>query len=167
MARRDQLVELARREKPHRETTADKLLLRDLEQSLAARTRRREKIDARIAAHLDEHAALKARAARLEQAPGIGPVAAATLLAVLPERGKPLTVNWRRRWAGKRVFTPAASARGSVSDPSLRDGRKAFRRCVQDDGRFGFSSEARHRQNFRRDRAVPDGTLARGGRGGA
>lgn len=87
VARREQLADLAKREKQHRETTTERTLLRDLDQSLAALEKRREKMERLLAAHLAAHPALAAKAARLQQAPGVGPVAAATLLALLPELG--------------------------------------------------------------------------------
>lgn len=88
VARRDQLAELCRREKQHRETTTEAVLLRDLAQNLAALQRRLEKIEGLIAAHLRAHPPLAAKAARLRQAPGIGAIGAATLLALLPELGQ-------------------------------------------------------------------------------
>lgn len=87
VSRRDQLAELIRREKQHRETTTVAVLRRDLEQSLAALQKRLEKIEALIQKHLQAHPLLAAKAARLQEAPGVGPVGAATLLAVLPELG--------------------------------------------------------------------------------
>jgi len=87
VTRRDQLAELLRREKQHREHTADKVLLRDLEQNLRALQKRLAKIEVLLTAHLREHAPLQSKAARLQQAPGVGPVGAATLLALLPELG--------------------------------------------------------------------------------
>ena len=88
VARRDQLVELCRREKQHRETTTERLALRDLGQSLAALEKRVAKLDGLIAAHLAAQSELGAKAARLQQASGVGAVAASTLLAVLPELGQ-------------------------------------------------------------------------------
>jgi transposase len=87
VGRRDQLAELIRREKQHRETTTAAVLLRDLAQSLAALAKRREKIERLIATHLQAHPALQEKAARLQQAPGVGLVGAVTLLAGLPELG--------------------------------------------------------------------------------
>jgi transposase len=87
VSRREQLAELIRREKQHRETTTAAVLLRDLAQSLGALQKRLDKIEALIAAHLQAHPALQQKAARLQQAPGVGLVGAVTLLAVLPELG--------------------------------------------------------------------------------
>jgi transposase len=85
--RRDQLAELIRREKQHRETTASQVLLRDIDQNLAALQKRLAKGEALIAAHLAAHEELAQKAARLQQAPGVGFVGAVTLLARLPELG--------------------------------------------------------------------------------
>jgi transposase len=88
VTRRDQLVELARREKQHLETTAEKALRRDIAQSLAQLEKRREKLEAQIEAHLATVPVLQERAARLRQMPGVGAVSAAALLAYLPELGQ-------------------------------------------------------------------------------
>ena len=87
VARRDQLAELIRREKQHRETTTEPILRRDLEQSLAALQKRLAKCEALIRQHLQAQPLLAQKAARLQEAPGIGFVGAVTLLAALPELG--------------------------------------------------------------------------------
>lgn len=127
VARRDQLVELARREKHHRETTTEPLLLRDLEQNLAGLLKRRAKMDGHIARHLAAHAELAAKAGRLEQAPGVGPVAAATLLAVLPELGH----GHRARIAGLAGLAPRDHQSGACRGPAhIRGGRPKARRIL-------------------------------------
>lgn len=87
VARREQLTDLAKREKQHADSSTERDLARDLAQNLAALAKRREKIERLIATHLSNQPALAAKAARLQEAPGVGPVAAATLLALLPELG--------------------------------------------------------------------------------
>jgi len=87
VTRRDQLTELLRREKQHRETTTPAVLRRDLDQSLKALQKRLEKCEALIRQHLQAHPALAQKAARLQEAPGVGFVGAVTLLAALPELG--------------------------------------------------------------------------------
>jgi transposase len=87
VCRRDQLCELARREKQHRETTKDKALLRDLDQNLASLKKRIAKIESLIADHIASHPALDSKARRLLALPGVGPVCAASMLAFLPELG--------------------------------------------------------------------------------
>ena len=59
----------------------------DIDALLAVLRRHLEALDAQIAAALQADPRLRARAAWLQSIPGIGPVAAATLLAELPELG--------------------------------------------------------------------------------
>lgn len=59
-------------------------LLQPQGEQLAARL---AQADAAIQAHLRQHATLQAKAARLQELQGVGPVLAATLLAYLPELG--------------------------------------------------------------------------------
>jgi transposase len=87
VSRRDQLVELIRREKHHHETATLKVVLCDLARNLAALQKRLEKIEGLIAKHLLTHPALAQKAQRLQQASGVGLVGAVTLLAALPELG--------------------------------------------------------------------------------
>ena len=86
VGRREQLAELIRREKHHREMTVLAVLLRDLTKP-AALQKRPEKIETLIADHLQAHPALAQKAKRLQEAPGIGFVGAVTLLGLLPELG--------------------------------------------------------------------------------
>jgi transposase len=87
VSRRDQLCELARMEKQHREMTRDKVLLRDLDQNIAALHKRILKLETLIARHIQAHGSLHAKSNRLMQTPGVGEVSAAALLAFLPEIG--------------------------------------------------------------------------------
>jgi transposase len=87
VGRRDQLAELIRREKHHRETTSCKRLLGDILQSLTALQKRLSKCETLIAQHLQTHSALAQKAQRLQEASGVGFVGAVTLLAELPELG--------------------------------------------------------------------------------
>lgn len=87
VGRREQIVELIRREKHHRATTTHKVLRRDLDQSLAALHKRLEKLETLIGQHLQAHRDLQSKAQRLQQASGVGLVGAVTLLAALPELG--------------------------------------------------------------------------------
>ena len=127
VSRREALTELCRREKHHRETTADKELLGDIAQSLAALQKRLEKIERLIAAHLRAVPELEAKAARLRQAPGVGPVAAATLLAVLPELG----TGSRNRIAGLAGLAPRNRDSGAYRGPRhVHGGRPKARRIL-------------------------------------
>ena len=85
--RRDQLVQMRKQEKTRLGECDDDALRADLElhiQWLAARIACRE---AEIARLLTQSAALAQSARRLRSIPGIGPVAATTLLALVPELG--------------------------------------------------------------------------------
>jgi transposase len=86
--RRAQITALVTLETQHLETTSDKALRRDLAQSLAQLERRRAKLDALIEGHLAAEAELGAKARRLQEAPGVGPIGAVTLIALLPELGR-------------------------------------------------------------------------------
>lgn len=85
--RREQLSELIRREKHHLESTEDREMRTDINRTVAALEKRRTAIETKLAAHLKVEPVLAAKAERLKQAPGVGPVASATLLALLPELG--------------------------------------------------------------------------------
>ena len=127
VTRREALSELCRREKHHRETTTDKELLRDIAQSLAALQKRLEKIGRLITAHFHAVPELGAKAARLQQAPGVGPVAAATLLAVLPELGQ----GHRNRLASLAGLAPRNRDSGATRGPRhIHGGRPKARRIL-------------------------------------
>jgi transposase len=85
--RREQLCHLLRMEKQHREHAGHPLVRRDLEQSVALLQKRVAKLEALIDQHLAACEELAAKVERLEQAPGIGRISAATLVALLPELG--------------------------------------------------------------------------------
>jgi transposase len=85
--RRDQLVAMRQMERTRRSECADAEIAADLDRHLAVLDQAIAGLDAAIRALLAASAEL-ARAARLlRSVPGIGPVAAATLLALLPELG--------------------------------------------------------------------------------
>lgn len=127
VARREQLTELIRREKHHRETTSDPGLLKDIAQSLAALEKRHAKLEAHIGRHLAAQPLLAAKSARLQQAPGVGPVAAATLLALLPELGH----GHRNRIASLAGLAPRNRDSGASSGQRhVRGGRPKVRRIL-------------------------------------
>lgn len=127
VARREQLVELCRREKQHRETTTEPLLRREIGQSLAALEKRVAKIERLIAEHLAAHPVLGEKAARLQQAPGVGPVAASTLLAVLPELGQ----GTRARLSSLAGLAPHPCDSGAFrGQRRLQGGRPQARRIL-------------------------------------
>jgi len=127
VSRREQLAELVRREKHHRETTSDKVLLRDLAQSLAALQKRLEKIEALITKHLQTHPSLAHKAQRLQQASGVGLVGAVTLLAALPELG----TGSRARISSLAGLAPRDHDSGSSHRPRhVHGGRPKVRRIL-------------------------------------
>lgn len=127
VSRRDQLCELARREKQHCETTTDKVLLRDLDQSIAALGKRIAKINSLIADHIKAHPALDAKNQRLLQLSGIGAVSAPTLLAFLPELGH----GSRSRIASLAGLAPRNRDSGGFSGARhVQGGRPKVRRIL-------------------------------------
>jgi transposase len=85
--RRDQLVATRAVERRHRAEAFEADILADIEASIAALDTRIQAIEAVIADELDADSALASQAERLMSAPGIGPVAALTLIAHMPELG--------------------------------------------------------------------------------
>lgn len=92
VARRDDLVAMAVAEKnrlAQAKTQAwDSFVRRDIEATLKTLVRRRKKLEAAIARHVKNSAALDAANRRLQSAPGVGPAIASALLARLPELGQ-------------------------------------------------------------------------------
>lgn len=86
-ARRDSLVEQRKQEKQRLHQATDKYIRSDIASHIALLTRRVEKIEAEIKAHIAAHEALAGRDRQLQSAPGVGKTVAATLIAKLPELG--------------------------------------------------------------------------------
>lgn len=86
--RRDQLVAFRQQERTRRSETSDPDLRADLQRHLDWLDREIAEFNARIAQHIAQAPALKQANRLIRSAPGIGPVAAATLLALLPELGQ-------------------------------------------------------------------------------
>lgn len=83
-----------------------------------------ERADQAIATHLHAHATLQAKAARLQQLQGVGPVLASTLLAYLPELGQ----EEDKRIAALVGVAPHADDSGESSRPRhTRGGRTEVR----------------------------------------
>ena len=87
VGRRAQLLDTRTAELNRAAHYSDKLLCRQSRQLLALLTRQIAQCDRAIAAQLAADEAMKARAERVQQVPGIGPVVAAVLQAHLPELG--------------------------------------------------------------------------------
>lgn len=86
VTRRRQLTELLVAER-NRLQRADPVVRPSLERIIAALVAERAALDAEVRRRIAADPAWRAQAARLQSVPGIGPVAAATLLAHLPELG--------------------------------------------------------------------------------
>jgi transposase len=86
--RRRQLVDMRKAERTRRCQAADQDLAADIAACIAFLTRRIKAVEARIAALIEADPDLAAAEALMRSMPGIGPVAAASLLAELPELGR-------------------------------------------------------------------------------
>jgi transposase len=87
VGRRAQLVTMRVAELNHAEHYTDRLLRRQSRNLLALLDRQIAACEREIAAQLTEDAAMKTRAERVQQVPGIGPTVAAILQAQMPELG--------------------------------------------------------------------------------
>ena len=92
VGRRAQLVETRTAELNRAEHYTDKLLCRQSRQLLALLERQVAACEKAIAAQIAADLTMKARAERVQQVPGVGPIVAAVLQAELPELG---TLNER------------------------------------------------------------------------
>lgn len=86
--RRDQLVTMRAMEKTRLCEAHDSFVCEDLENAIASLSAAIARIDAEIEDHIQSHENLHAQARLLATAPGIGPVAAQVLLALMPELGQ-------------------------------------------------------------------------------
>ncbi|MEZ5852642.1 MAG: IS110 family transposase [Hyphomicrobiaceae bacterium] len=127
IARRDQIVGDIVREKNRLEQVAALAVRRDIQSHVRLLERRRDKIDAGIAALIARHRELKTADARLREIPGVGPVVAATLLAELPELGQ----RDRRAIAALAGLAPLASDSGRHRGRRrIWGGRRKVRRAL-------------------------------------
>lgn len=88
VARRDQLVGDRTREKGRREAAGDPHVLADIDSHVAELERRIAALQAAIDEHVATAPDLVAKARLLRSVPGLGPVAATVLLAIMPELGR-------------------------------------------------------------------------------
>lgn len=86
--RRDQLVAMRAQEKNRLAEARDAFLRDDIAAMIGHLTAAIRRVEATIRARIDADAALRAEARLLASAPGIGPVAAQVLLALMPELGR-------------------------------------------------------------------------------
>lgn len=85
--RRDQLVAMRATEKTRLGETQDPLVLEDLEEAIARLSTAIIRIETEIKRLIQSQKPLRDKARLLASAPGIGPVAAHTLIALMPELG--------------------------------------------------------------------------------
>lgn len=85
--RRDQLVTMRVMEKNRIAEAADPFVRDDLKQAIAHLGEAIARLEAEIQRHIQSHGSLRQQARLLATAPGIGPVAAQILLALMPELG--------------------------------------------------------------------------------
>ena len=88
VARRDALGGMRKAETQRLGQARDPFLRKQIAAHLRVLRGQLERLEAEIAAHLDDQPALADRATRLESVPGVGPVIAANLVARLPELGR-------------------------------------------------------------------------------
>lgn len=86
-ARRDQLVAMRACEKTRLCEVTDPFLRLDLEEAICHLSQAIARIETEIEHHIQENAILKEQARLLASAPGVGPVTAQVLLALMPELG--------------------------------------------------------------------------------
>lgn len=124
--RRDQLVDCRKRERTRREAETDTDLLVDLDLHIAFLDARIAAVEARIRALLNTPA-LAAPLRLLRSIPGVGPVAAAVLLARMPELGT-TTPKAAAALAGLAPFNvDSGTFRGKRS---IRGGRNRVRQAL-------------------------------------
>ena len=85
--RRDQLVQMRAQERTRRSETREREERADIDRHIAWLSTQIKTIDGRIQTQIASDAPMDARCKRLRQAPGIGPVAAVTITALMPEIG--------------------------------------------------------------------------------
>lgn len=110
----------------NRRETAGPVLLGLLEPQLAHLEHGLKEVDGRIRAHIQAHPTLGAKAERLQQLQGCGPVLAATLLAYLPELG----VLEDKQISGLVGVAPHAHDSGETMRPRHAQGGRVVVRNV-------------------------------------
>lgn len=85
--RRDQLVAMRAMEKTRIAEASDPLVRQDMEAAITYLGAAISRLEAEIQRHIQSHESLRRQARLLASAPGIGPVAAQILLALMPELG--------------------------------------------------------------------------------
>lgn len=124
--RRHQLVEMRKAEEIRLKQTHDPSITAEMEDHITSLKQKIESYDAKIAEALDEPE-LAEPARHLRSAPGIGPVTAATLLALLPELGR----RSAKTIAALAGLAPLARESGRFRGKRrIYGGRRAVRRLL-------------------------------------
>ena len=140
--RRDQLVATRQQERTRRRGCSDTLLIDSIEDHLAWLNAAIEALQAQIAALIASVPQLDLQRRLLASAPGVGPVTAAILLALLPELGK----RPPRQLAALTGLAPFNNDSGTRrAQRSIRGGRKRVRDALY----IAAVTAAHHAQPFR------------------
>lgn len=122
--RRRQLVEIRKQEATRLHQTVDRQVRADITSLIAVLDRRIAKVEAQMPALVKADPEMQAVDRRLQTAPGVGPIMAATLLAEMPELGQ----LDRRRIAALAGLAPIARDSGKRVGPrSIGGGRPIVR----------------------------------------
>ena len=114
VARRDDLVGMRKAETQRLGQTSDPFLRKQIAAVLRMLRGQVQRLEAEIAAQIEDQPELAARAARLQGVPGIGPVLAAGLVARLPELGR----------LDRRAIASIAGLAPHACDSGLMRGRR-------------------------------------------
>jgi transposase len=124
--RREQLVAMRKGEQVRRQQTDEPEILAEVDDHIAALTRRIDDYEAKIA-HAMKHERLAPLAANLISAPGIGPIISAGLIAGLPELG----ARNGKTIAALVGLAPLARDSGKLRGRrAIRGGRRRIRRLL-------------------------------------
>lgn len=152
--RRTQLVEIAKQEKTRLKQARDPYIARTIQDLLATLKQPIKDIEARIAALVRATPKLAGDYALLTSVPGIGPVTATTLLALMPEIG----CIPRRAIAALAGLAPINNDSGRKrGQRTIRGGRREVRRNLYMAAVAAISTNSRFAVFYRtlKDRALP------------
>lgn len=149
--RRDQLVANRQQERTRRSECADVEIAADLDRHLAWLDAEIKAIERRIRELLAAEAKLASLQALLRSAPGVGPVAATTLIALLPELGH----RSSKTIAALAGLAPFNRDSGRVRGRRvIRGGRKRVRDALYMAALAATRSQSRFRAEYRKLRAA-------------
>ena len=114
--RREQLIEMRKQEGNRLESVADRVIAKELKQSIKRLIAAEAAYTKQIAACIEAHPSFRRISERLQDESGVGPQTAATLLAYFPELGR---IN-RQQAAALAGLAPYDNASG------MRDGKRAI-----------------------------------------